>query len=270
MSAFKLRLPQHPLCARLVVFLTLALTLSGCRIFAGKPAKVTENEVLVMGTLHAGHLTSETYGLAELEKLLRDVNPTLVICEIPPDRFVEAWQEFVLTGETTEERVVLYPEFTEVLFPMALEGRIRVEPCSAWTAPMAKRRTELIAQWQTSRPRDSREVDTAQLKAQRKLSELGIDEDPLLLHTARYDRIVAEGMEPYERLFSRDLGNGGWTQINLAHASLIEAELDAWSGDGIRVVVLFGAGHKYRLIELLSQREDIRMISLEQALAPPS
>ena len=256
-----------PLLRILCASLLLALTLSGCKIFAGKPAKETTNEVLVMGTLHGDHLTSETYGLEELEDLLRRVNPTLVLCEIPPDRYDEAWQEFVLTGEVTEERVALYPEFTEVLFPMALEGRIRVEPCSAWTASMGKRRTELLAQWQTSRPRDSREVDRARERAQEQLEELGIAEDPFGLHTDRYDEIVAEGMKPYDELFSRDLRNGGWTQINQAHASLIHAQLDQFSGDGIRVVVLFGAWHKYRLRELLAPRDDIRMIELADVLA---
>ncbi len=244
------------------------LSLTGCKIFAGKPARVTINEVLLIGTLHEQHLESETYGLDELEQLLRDVNPTLVLCEIPPELYTEAWQEFVQTGQVTDEHLMHYPEFTEVLFPMALEGRIRVEPCSAWSAEVEERRQALLAQWEKSRPRDSRVVADAREKADKQLAERGLAEDPLLLHTPAYDEVIAAAMEPYERLFARDLGLGGWTQVNRAHAELINASLDRWSGDGIRIAVVFGAEHKYRLRELLSSRDDIELIELEEALAP--
>jgi hypothetical protein len=256
------------LSRQLLAALTLALTLSGCKIFAGRPAKEEPNELVVMGTLHAGHRGSERYSLERLEELLREVNPTLILCEAIPEPFEEAWQRYVETGEVDEELARSSPEVTEVLFPLALEGRVRVVPCSAWTTGLLTRRDELIAQWRSSRPADTRAVEGARKAAVERLEELGMADDPLLIHSDRYDSLVERAMVPYERLFSRDLGEAGWERIHAAHAALLERALDPWSGDGIRVVVLFGAWSKYRLKELLGSRSDLSPLELDEALRP--
>ncbi|MFT7668439.1 MAG: hypothetical protein ACI8X5_001132 [Planctomycetota bacterium] len=249
---------------RYFLLLLAALALAGpsCKILAGLPAKRQLNEVIVIGTEHRAHLGNEVYTLESLEQILRRADPRYVLCEIPPDRFDHAWKGFVRSGEVSEPRVMLYPEFTEVLFPMALEGRYRMIPCSAWTESMAKRRRLLLEQWKTTRSADTRKVDDAQEKGNRQLEKEGLDDDPLAIHTARFDELVAESMVPYEELFSRDLGAGGWTQINLAHYTLISEALDEISGNGQRVIVMFGSQHKYRLRELLAQRDDIKLLRL--------
>jgi hypothetical protein len=257
-----------PRSRQLLVALTLALTLTGCKIFAGRPAREEPNELVVMGTLHAGHLESERYGLERLEELLREVNPRLILCEAMPEQYEAAWQRYVETGEVDEELARSAPEVTEVLFPLALEGRVRVVPCSAWTTDLLARRAELISQWRSSRPADTRAVEGARRAAEERLEELGMADDPLQIHTARYDSLVERAMEPYERLFSRDLGEAGWERIHRSHAKLLEEALDPWKGDGIRVVVLFGAWSKYRLRELLAGRSDVAPLELAEALRP--
>ncbi len=253
----------------LAVCAPLVLT-PGCRMLAGLPAEPTLNEVFVVGTLHGGHLEDEVYTLERLEEIIRALDPQLVLVEIPPDRFPLAWDEFVRTGEVTEERVVLYPEFTEVLFPLALEGRLELVPCSAWTRSMSDRRAALLKQWSTTRPADTREVDRARAAASARQEDEGLASDPLGIHTARYDELVDEGMEPYERLFARDLGAGGWTQINLAHHRRVAEALNEISGDGKRVLVVFGAWHKGRLRDLLAERVDIRLRRLPEVLPAES
>lgn len=257
---------QHPPKAALLACL-LALA-SSCKILAGLPAKHVVNEVIVLGTEHGAHRTNEVYSLERVEELLRAVDPQVVLCEIPPDRFDVAWQGFIDTGEVTEPRVSLYPEFTEVFFPVALEGRFRLVPCSGWTEEMASRRRAQLAQWKTTRPADTREVEEAQERARRTLEQEGLDRDPLAMHSARFDELVEEGMEPYERLFARDLGPGGWTQINRAHYALVSEALDEISGEGKRVLVVFGSWHKGRLRELLGQRDDIVLRRLTDVLPP--
>lgn len=37
-----------------------------------------KNEVLVLGTIHGGHLTDSVYNNAYLEKLIREINPDLI------------------------------------------------------------------------------------------------------------------------------------------------------------------------------------------------
>ncbi|HIG10533.1 MAG: hypothetical protein ABGY71_04270 [bacterium] len=249
--------------------LLLLTGLPGCKIFAGKPAHATINEVLFLGSLHEEHSSSAGYDLEALEALLREINPGLVLCEVPPGRYEKAWGEFVATGKVSREPTALYPEVTEVLFPLALEGRVTVKPVSAWTASELRRREELLAQWETSRPRDSRTVQAAEERGRRELKRLALTDSAESVHSARFDQIVAAAMEPGERLFGADLGQGSWTQINRAHAELIDAALDRCSGDGLRVVVLFGAWHKHRLRELFRRRSDIHLISLAEALKTP-
>jgi hypothetical protein len=244
----------------------LATSLGGCKILAGLPAKRVPNEVIVLGTEHEKHLVNQVYTLERFEEILRAVDPAVVLCEIPPDRFGVAWQEYLRTGAVTEERVKLYPEFTRALFPIALEGRLRIVPCSAWTKTMNTRRAAQLAQWRTTRIEDTRLVDEAQAKARRQLEQEGLDQDPLAMHSARFDEIVAAGMEPYERLFGRDLGEGGWKQINEGHYALISEALDEIGGEGKRVLVVFGAWHGYRLRELLAGREDIVLRRLGEVL----
>lgn len=258
--------PQLSMTSRLLIALLVAFAASACKTLAGLPTKPQKNLVIVLGTEHGRHTNNEVYTLERIEEIIRRVDPHHVLCEIPPDRMEDAWQGFIRTGEVTEPRVKLYPEFSEVLFPMALEGRFKVIPCSAWTETMANRRRLLLEQWRSTRIEDTREVDEAQERGARALELADLDQDPVAMHTAAFDAIVAESMEPYERLFSRDLGEGGWTQINLAHYSLISEALDELQGNGERILVIFGSWHKYRLRELLGERDDIVMRRLSEIM----
>jgi hypothetical protein len=228
------------------------------------------NEVVVIGTLGEEHRGNTGYDLPRLELLLRELEPHRVLCEIPPDRFEESWDQFVYSGKVTEPRVREFPEITEALFPLALEGRTRLSPCSAWTPEVAERRQSLLAQWEHSRPADFREVDEARSKALQQIAEEGLERDPLRVNSERYDAIIAEAMEPYQRLFDRDLATGGWKKSNRAHFSLIAAELKRCAGEELRVVILFSSWNRYRLLELLARYPGIELLSVEEALKRPS
>ncbi|MCB9915101.1 MAG: hypothetical protein H6828_08130 [Planctomycetes bacterium] len=254
---------------RLLPLLPLLTLLAGCRIFAGRPAQVLPNQVVVVGTLGARHLTSQGYGLDDLERLLRDLAPQVVLVELPPGRYEQAWDEFVRTGAVTEPYVARFPEYTRVLFPMALEGRFRVVPCSAWTEPLERRREELRSQWRFSRPKDTREVEAARAEAEATMEREGLFDSVEGVHSARFRELAAEGLEPYERLFGRDLGPGGWSALQRAHASLVDQALDLWSGDGVRVVVLFDAWSQAPLRAHLARRDDLEPLELDEALTRP-
>ena len=252
---------------RVTLVLALALA-SGCKVLAGRPARFVRNEVIVVGSLGERHLRRPGGGfdLDRLERLLRDLDPHRVFCEVPPDRFGSTWHEFVYTATVDDERLSELPEVTEALYPLALEGRIRLVPCSAWTPEVAAHRASLLEQWRTTRPADTREVDKARTLARERIALEGLENDPLGVNSERYDAIVAEGMLPYERLLDRDLGTGGWRESNLAHYTLIETALDDCAGEGLRVVILFNAWNKYRLLELLSSRRGIELLTVAEAL----
>lgn len=263
------RTRRKPRVHRRVLFAVLALAFAaGCKVLAGRPARFVANEVVVVGSLGPRHLQQPAggYDLARLERLLRDLDPHRVLCEVPPDRYDRTWREFVLTGEAPDERLEALPEVTEVLYPLALEGRVRLVPCSAWTPEVAARRAELIEQWKDTRPADTREVQRARDLARERIAVEGLERDPLLVNTGHYDEIVAEAMAPYERLFDRDLGIGGWRESSRAQYSLIARALDTCSGEGQRVVILLDAWRKYRLLELLTERSDIELLTVAEAL----
>jgi hypothetical protein len=107
-------------------------------------------------------------------------------------------------------------------------------------------------------------VNDARARMNRRLARLR--GSPRGIHTDRYDAIVAEGMEPYSRLWNDDLGPGGWDNINAAHYALIARALDAHRGEGKRFVVMFGAWHKYWLRRALRRRDDIVLRSVRDFL----
>jgi len=255
------------------VWLALALLLvaGGCKLLAGLPAKPEKNLVIVLGTLGEGHLEPALegeggYDLERLEQILRRVDPHYVLCEIPPEIWPRAWRGFIRTGEVEDPWFAELPEYREVLFPLALEGRFQVVPCSGWDAAADERQRLLIQQWASTRVEDVREVADARELGLRRLAAEGLDRDAMGVHSARYDEIVAEMQEPYERLFSRDLGEAGWTQVHAAHSALISEALGGLTGNGQRVLVMFGSFSKYRLREGLVRRDDIVLRRLSEVM----
>ena len=50
----------------------------------------SKNEVLVLGTIHSGHLKDSIYNTAYLEKLIIDIDPDFILAEIPPHLMQDA------------------------------------------------------------------------------------------------------------------------------------------------------------------------------------
>ena len=123
-------------------------------------------------------------------------------------------------------------------------------------------RQERLQELKESRPADYERMVAAQSSAEQRLESEGLHDDPLRIHTRRYDEIVKLGMQPYSELFNDDLGPGGWENINRAHYALIEKVLDSQAYAGQRILITFGAWHKYWFIEQLEQRDDIVLRSL--------
>ena len=207
--------------------------------------------------MHSTHLTSETYGLDELEHILRASEPDLVLTEIPPDRLAEAAKQFAETGEITESRVRVFPEYTEVLFPLQAELGFEIVPCAGWTRELALARRRKLGELRASEPAKSRESDAGFDWITAMHRREGLLEEPAAMHTGeRYDEIVETGTIPYDVHFNEALGAGGWTNINDAHWALCARALDRVKGQGKRAVITFGSWHKARLRAGLAERDD--------------
>jgi len=251
---------------RLIFFAPTAAALC-CLLLVGcqTPSAGVEppSEVLVLGMIHQGHLDSETFGIAVVQDLVRSFDPDYILVEIPPERMPTAMEGFLRTGELTEPRAKMFPEYRDAIFPLLAEEGFELIGCAGWTKKMAEDRQQKLAAWKTSRAAQSAEVDAAMERAEDAQEAEGLN-NLMGIHSARYDALVKEGMEPYDRYFNEDLGLGGWTNINAAHYANIAAALDAHRGEGKRFLITFGAWHKYWILEPLRARADVHLVELER------
>ena len=248
------------LCLIAVVIL---VPLAGCNAAAPPP-----NRVVVFGAIHSGHRTSDRYSTGVLRDAIRAIKPDLILCEIPPSRVAVALAQYDATEQITEPRVRVFPEYVDVIIPLRGELGFEIIGCAAWTQEMANDRREKLTRWQSERPGETREVNAAQRATSQAITNAGWDDDPLGIHTPQYDEFIRQGMEPYNRLFNDDLGPGGWDNINAGHYAYIEQALDANTGEGLTVLIIFGSGHKYWFLDQLQQRDDIELMDPRQFFIP--
>ncbi|MFU7528074.1 hypothetical protein [Qipengyuania sp. ASV99] len=212
-----------------------------------------------MGTIHAIHRTGTDYSLEVLKTAISKAAPDVILTEIPPDRAVRALQSFRDTGEITEPRTRVFPEYTDVVFPLSREMGFRILGTSGWTQEIADNRAAALRRIRSDpgRARQWAEHLAAQREYTRALSGRG--DDPRFIHTDEFDSLTAASRQPYQQYFDADLGPGGWTQINRAHNDLIHAALDKVTGKGLSVLVTFGTAHKYMILRSLSARRDLAL-----------
>jgi len=220
-----------------------------------------KNRVIMLGLIHSGHLESQTYPLSLVENIIRDINPDYILTEIPPDRLASAAAGFAKTGEVTEDRVKVFPEYRDVVFPLSTEMDFKIIPAAGWTRGMADYRRKALG---AIRNNPERADDWAKYTAANAEADATIgtrNDDPLFIHTDEYDAITKKRLTPYAKLFAEDLGQGDWERINAAHYSLIRSALDRHVGEGSTFLITYGAGHKYWFLEQLRLRGDIELIN---------
>ena len=104
----------------------------------------SKNEVLILGTIHGGHLTDSTYNTAYLEKLIIEINPDFILAEIPPNLFDEAMNGFKRDDTISEPRVMRFPEYVDVVFPLIKKMKFEIIPTAGWTRIMANERSQKL------------------------------------------------------------------------------------------------------------------------------
>ncbi len=229
-------------------------------------AGAKKNTVIVMGMIHRKHRDKGPFDIAHLKELIKRIKPDYVLTEIPPDRLDEAAKQFRETGEITESRVRVFPEYTDALFPLTKEMEFKIIPCAAWTKEMNDSRRATLQKLQQTHVAESAEMAQAQSRAGRLIAATGNPNDPVSIHTDIYDQYVKQGMLPYDKHFNDLIGDGGWTNINFGHYGLIEKALDKHTGEGKRFLITFGSWHKYFIKEQLAKREDIEVTPMSKFL----
>ena len=227
--------------------------------------EAVKNEVLVLGTIHGGHLRDSVYNIAYLDKLIRKINPDFILAEIPPDRMEAAMQGFMRDDSISEPRVMRFPEYVDVVFPLTKEMDFEIIPTAGWTRPMADERSQKLRN--ISQDPD-RKDDWQAYRAANKLSDSlykasGKVNDPYFIHTHSYDSIQDIGLQVYNHLFNVELGLGGWDNINIAHYWNIHKALEKHKYTGKRFLIIYGAGHKGWFLRELRERDDINLLEMK-------
>jgi len=228
-------------------------------------------EVAVMGMIHSAHLKSEKWGLSQVESAIRAFKPDVILCEIPPDRWEQVWEDWSDSGVIEDSRVKRFPEYTNVLLPLKSELGFAVEPCAAWTQRMSDSRKSLMKQFKEDSLYADQfaayERENVAIEKQHAANPVYDfdDEDPFVIHSELYDKRTREELQPYDKYLNDFLGLGGWTTINNAHLALIETAIDKHKGK--RILITFGAGHKYMFLDRLKERKDITLLDLKPYFA---
>lgn len=226
---------------------------SGAQEPAGSSTE-TQTQVFVMGMTHSRHRTSRKWGLDHVEEAIRRLDPDVIVTEIPPDRFEAAMEGWRRDGKISEPRVARFPEYTDVVFPLLEELEFVIEPAAAWTASMNDLRRERIKAFETGQEHAERfrsyTAEVAAIEARHAADPID-DDDPFVIHSRVYDERTEEAFGPYDRYLNEWIGPGGWTNINRSHAELTLAAVQRHPGK--RILVTFGAGHKYWLSRYLAE-----------------
>lgn len=220
-------------------------------------------EVAVMGMIHRGHRTSTRWGLEQVRETVRRFRPDAVCVELPTDRWDRIWSEFTERGVITDPRARVFPEYTDALLHLSVEMGFEVIPCAAWTQEMSDLRNVRIRQFDTEAawagPRAEYARRLAAVDA-RYSEALDAIDDPRVIHSSAYDERQRERLSLYDEYQNELIGPGGWSSINAAHLRLIDRAVASRRGQ--RVLVTFGAGHKYPFLDHLARDPGVRLIDL--------
>ena len=224
------------------------------------------NEVLVLGMIHSGHRTQEEFSIEVLTKLIRDINPDVILTEIPPDRFPTAMKEFKETDSITEPRVSRFPEYVDVIFPLTKEMDFDIVPTAGWTREMADARSKKLRaiSQDSTRVEDWKKYQAANNLADSLMEATGKRYDPYWINSDEYDDLAEVRLGVYNDLFNDELGLGGWDNINEAHFSYIARALDSLTNQDKRILITYGAGHKGWFLRALKKRADIKLLTLQE------
>ena len=112
-------------------------------------------------------------------------------------RLDEGLLEFRATGMITEPRVVRFPEYVDVLFPLTRTLSFTIVPTAGWTRPMDLFRTAALKRIEAdpSRRAEWKEYTRANAVADSIDQARGAD-DPYYINPAGYDLVPTTPNEP--------------------------------------------------------------------------
>ncbi len=253
------------LCLLTLSFVTQASDSSTIR--QSKNISPAKTQVYVMGMIHGQHLKSQLWGIEQVTQTIKAINPDVICIEIPPRRWPTIVDEWENKGTLSDSRIKVFPEYTQVVMPLSKSMDFVVEPCAGWTKKMALERRERIKLFSTSEQTAGKykayQAAEEQVKKQLDANPV-VEDDPLVIHSKIYDERTKLELRAYDEYLNDWIGAGGWTNINQAHYDLIEKTIAKYPGK--KILITFGAGHKYCFLEKLKHRKDIQLMDIKDYL----
>ena len=226
------------------------------------------NEILVLGTIHSGHLKDSLYNVAFLDRLIRAIDPDYILAEIPPDRMQIAMDGFMRDDSISEPRVRRFPEYVDVVFPLTKEMDFEIIPTAGWTSELNNDRSKKLRDIRDNPERadDWKAYTIANQESDSLYKATGRVNDPYFIHSQAYDDIQDVSLQVYNKLFNAEIGLGGWENINISHYWNIEKALEKHRFEGKRFLIIYGAGHKGWFLRQLRKRDDIQLVEMKPFL----
>jgi hypothetical protein len=214
------------------------------------------SEVVVLSTLHQLHDSAPGYSFEDLADILRELEPTVLAVELSAADL-----------QSRKEQTVKQ-EYQRSVYPVADELELPLRPME----PSEPLYSELVQLHRNSVV----EVSEARTELHEAFGELvGSAMDVLL---AKWDSPSAAQQPLTDELFAakhrlQDIVYGpdqaeSWRRWNEHFLSRILAAAAEFPGG--RVVVTVGAEHGYWLRSALAELDEVRLLSLEEALGAPS
>jgi YVTN family beta-propeller protein len=223
--------------------------------------------VSVMGMIHSEHRTSTSWGIPQVEETIRNFAPDYVCAEIAPDRWARIDKDLRERDAIEDPRVLRFPEYTDLILRLSLEMGFEVVPCAGWSLEMSDLRNARIATFERERRFASVRAEYARRLAAveaRYANDAHAMDDPAYIHSDAYDERQRAELALYDEYQNDLIGPGGWTNINVEHYRNVDRTIR--EHPGARILITFGAGHKYWLLDRLRQRDDSRLLGLSDFL----
>lgn len=238
--------------------LSLMLFCASCG--AGNDRQSDDNgktKVMILGMIHGGHVEGGDYPLSLVKNVTMAYNPDIILTELPAQSYQEALSGYAENGKVTQKRALDFPEYRDLLIPLAFKRGYQIIGTAGWTPAIADQRKKALAALKNAP--ENRKIWDAWLQSDQEFIRQMGDRwnDPLFIHKDDYDAMIASHYQLYMRELDPFLGDGGWKNINAAHVAHIEKSLDDARGQGKTVLITFGAYHIYMIKAALEKRDDI-------------
>lgn len=230
---------------------------------------IPRTRVIVLGTLHDGHLDSELWGLEQLRETIRRIDPDVVCVELADDNLLAALETWESGKVVEDERVLKFPEYVQVVLPLMDEMGFQIESGALWHEMLDSMRRGKIADFHKLEQFAEQRVEYKAAKAWTKewlaAQDQRAADDPFYIHSADFDLRAKARAGAYDYYLNEWIGRPtGWTYVHDEHYEKIMDSVRNHPGE--TVLVTFGANHIYWFHELLRWNPDIDFVDVRPFL----